>query len=463
MPETVVFSDDYVWSSLIQLAIIAISVIAGNILRRKLPFLRRLFIPSAIIGGFLVLLLKQIPAVKGVIDDSLMQIVTYHCLGLGFAAMAFKTVKSERKVSTMKIVESGAIMAGSYLLQAIVGLVISIAFFLIGDYYYAAGLILPMGFGQSTGSALSWGSNYEANYGFEGGANYGLAVAAIGFIVGSVIGVVYLNIAHRKGLVKLRHAESEDPENIVYSEANEIPCTESVDKLTIQLCLVMLAYALAYGLMRLLSLVPVKAIGDLAWGLNFLWALVAAFAIKTLMGIMAKHKIVNRVYINNYMMDRISGLMFDAMIAAGILAIDIEQVYANLPMLIVTCVIGTVTTFIYVRMVTKNTYKGYEIESFLTNFGTVTGTVSTGMILLREIDPGYVTPASSNIVLQNIPSIALLAPLLLTLGFAGSSFENTLIMLGVYTVLFTAYTLFLYRRRIFKKRYADKPEEAWKR
>lgn len=47
-----------------------------------------------------------------------------------------------------------------------------------------------MGFGQSIGSALSWGSNYETNYGFEGGASFGLPVASIGFIVGSVIGVI---------------------------------------------------------------------------------------------------------------------------------------------------------------------------------------------------------------------------------------------------------------------------------
>ena len=160
-------------------------------------------------------------------------------------------------------------------------------------------------------------------------------------------------------------------------------------------------------------------------------------------------------------MDRISGTMFDAMIAAGIMAIDIEDVLANIWLLIITCLIGTIVTFWYVRKATKHAYKGYEIESFLTNFGTLTGTLSTGMVLLREIDPDFVTPASSNIVLQNIPSIAFLAPLLLTLGFAASSLTNTFIMFGVYLVLFIAYNIFLFRRRIFRKKYAEKPEEVW--
>ena len=461
MPETVVFSDSYVWTFLGQLAILFIAILAGNVLRTWVPFLKKLYIPAAIIGGFLVLILKQIPLLTPLVENSTMEIITYHCLGLGFAAMALKTAKEEKKVSTVKVVESGAIMAGGYLIQALIGLVISIAFFYAGGSFYAAGLILPMGFGQSTGSALSWGSNFEANYGFTGGANFGLAVAAIGFIVGSVFGVIYLNIATRKGLVKPRRALAAEKDRIIIEDPNEIPNSESIDKLTVQICLVALAYAGAYGIMLLLAAVPVQAIGDLAWGLNFLWALVAAFIIKTVMSALKKKDVIKRYYTNNHLMDRISGTMFDAMIAAGIMAIDIEDVIANIWLLIATCVIGTIVTFFYVRAATNHAYKGYAVESFLTNFGTLTGTLSTGMVLLREIDPDFVTPASSNIVLQNIPSIAFLAPLLLSLGFAASSLTNTYIMFAVYLVLFLAYNIFLFRRKIFKKKYANKPEEEW--
>ena len=458
MPETVVFSDSYVWTFLGQLAILFIAILAGNVLRTWVPFLKKLYIPAAIIGGFLVLILKQIPLLTPLVENSTMEIITYHCLGLGFAAMALKTAKEEKKVSTVKVVESGAIMAGGYLIQALIGLVISISFFYAGGSFYAAGLILPMGFGQSTGSALSWGSNFEANYGFTGGANFGLAVAAIGFIVGSVFGVIYLNIATRKGLVKPRRALAAEKDRIIIEDPNEIPNSESIDKLTVQICLVALAYAGAYGIMLLLAAVPVQAIGDLAWGLNFLWA---AFIIKTVMSALKKKGVIKRYYTNNHLMDRISGTMFDAMIAAGIMAIDIEDVIANIWLLIATCVIGTIVTFFYVRAATNHAYKGYAVESFLTNFGTLTGTLSTGMVLLREIDPDFVTPASSNIVLQNIPSIAFLAPLLLSLGFAASSLTNTYIMFAVYLVLFLAYNIFLFRRKIFKKKYANKPEEEW--
>ena len=62
-------------------------------------------------------------------------------------------------------------MAVGYLVQALIGLVISIAFFYAGSSFYAAGLISPMGFGQNTGSALSLGSSLETNCGLTGGAD----------------------------------------------------------------------------------------------------------------------------------------------------------------------------------------------------------------------------------------------------------------------------------------------------
>ena len=49
----------------------------------------------------------------------------------------------------------------------------------------------------------------------------------------------------------------------------------------------------------------------------------------------------------------------------------------------------------------------------------LTGTASTGMILLREIDPNFETLAAQNLVLQQLPAVVFGAPLLLIVGFAG--------------------------------------------
>jgi ESS family glutamate:Na+ symporter len=93
-------------------------------------------------------------------------------------------------------------------------------------------------------------------------------------------------------------------------------------------------------------------------------------------------------------------------------------------------------------------YPGYGYEGFFSMFGMLTGTASNGMILLREIDPRYETPAANNLVLQNIPAMIMGFPILLLLGFAPKNLSATLITLGILVVLFTVVNLFLFRKRV---------------
>ena len=85
-------------------------------------------------------------------------------------------------------------------------------------------------------------------------------------------------------------------------------------------------------------------------------------------------------------------------------------------------------------------------------FGMLTGTASTGMILLREIDPNFETPAADNLVLQTLPAIVFGAPLLLLMSFAGQSYTNSLIVFGIIVVMFVAYNILLLRNFIFQKK-----------
>ena len=85
------------------------------------------------------------------------------------------------------------------------------------------------------------------------------------------------------------------------------------------------------------------------------------------------------------------------------------------------------------------------------SFGTFTGTASNGMILMKEIDPGLRSPTSSLYILSNFPAMVMIAPLLLLLSFAGRSLMNAAIACGIFFTLWLGYTVFLFRRRIFKK------------
>ena len=129
--------------------------------------------------------------------------------------------------------------------------------------------------------------------------------------------------------------------------------------------------------------------------------------------------------------------------------------------MVLLSVLGAVITYVYIRLVSRECFKGFEHEMFLMSFGTLTGTASNGMILMKEIDPGLKTPTSSLYILSNFPAMVMIAPLLFLLSFAAGSIAHAVIACCVFFVLWAVYTVFLFRRRIFKKRYAAKPVETW--
>ena len=459
-----------VWSFLVQLGLLLLFLMLGNIFRRTIPLFRKCLIPSALLGGGLLLVVnivcKQLNFM--LVDNRLMQVITYHCLAIGFAAMSLKTEKSTHKTNKAQIVEFGALQGGTYMLQAFMGLGITIVLFLLtrgGDQVvsYICGLILPLAYGQGPGNALSWDINFTNTPAaqFAGNGSFGLSLASIGFVVASVFGVLYINIYKKRGTLSLRDTDSfAGFADHADSAVAEIPDNESVDKFTLQAGFVALAYALSFGFMCLLGVIS-DFTNSIAWGFNFLWASLAAMLIKFVVKQLRKHNLMHREYINNYQMDRLSGFSFDLMIVAGVAAIEINDIKDYILPIVILSVVGTVITYIYIRKVAKECFKGFEHEFFLMSFGTLTGTASNGMILMKEIDPGLRTPTSSLYILSNFPAMVMIAPLLFLLSFAGQSLTNAMIACGIFCTLWLCYTVFLFRRRIFKKHYQNKPVTVW--
>ena len=462
---------DAVWAFMVQLGLLLLFLLLGNILRRKVPLFRNCLIPSALLGGG-VLLVVNIVCKQffnfPLVDNRLLQVITYHCLAIGFAAMSLKTEKSNHKTSRVQIVEFGALQGGTYKLQAFVGLGITLILFLLTRYgdtvvSYICGLILPLAYGQGPGNALSWDINFPNTPAaqFAGNGRIGLSLASIGFVVASVFGVLYINIYKKRGTLSVRTAgASEEFVDQTNPSGGEIPDNESVDKFTIQSGFVALAYGLSFLFMCLLGVLSAFT-NSIAWGFNFLWATLAAMLIKFVVKQLRKHNLMHREYINNYQMDRISGFSFDLMIVAGVAAIEINDIKNYILPIVILSLVGTVVTYIYIRKVAKECFKGFEHEFFLMCFGTLTGTASTGMILMKEIDPRLRTPTSSLYILSNFPAMVMIAPLLLLLNFAGQSLANAATACAVFFALRAVYTIFLFRRRIFKTRYQRAAVEVW--
>ena len=150
------FWDFSVWGSLLLVAVLLASLLFANFLKRTIPFLRASLIPTSVLGGLILLAISEIVrAVSGTVlfDTALfggdgmntMEIITYHALALGFIATALKT--SDKKMSkqrTKEIFNTGVTTVSTYLLQAVLGLGITlIASLIITDFFSAAGVLLP--------------------------------------------------------------------------------------------------------------------------------------------------------------------------------------------------------------------------------------------------------------------------------------------------------------------------------
>ena len=450
------FSDRAVWDFLVQFFILMGALLLANTIRRKISIIRKSLVPTALIGGVILLLLKLIPGVGDVINRDMMEVFTYHCLPIGFIALALKRVKGKNNFSTKSVLESGILQGSVYAMQAALGLLITIilSLTLAGGFFPGGGILLALGFGQGTGQALNYGKIYEIDHGFEGGTSFGLTIATVGFLVAAVIGVIYMNILRVRGKLVIAPKKTGLSEERIedYVSDNEIPNTESVDKLTINIALILLVYGITYAIMRVVNI-------NLVWGFNFLLGTIVAVGVKQLLVFFQKVGLAHRHLTNDYLLDRISGFFFDIMIISGVAAIDLTELSKMWLPLLIICVVGTVSTFIYIRLISNHIYKGYENESFFAFFGMLTGTASSGMILLREVDPSFETPTASNLVFSGMPAIAFGGGLLLLLGYAPLGLTQAIVSCVILTVSVVVFTLVLYRDKWWGKRKKDKSGE----
>ena len=454
------FWDFSVWGDFNVIAVLLVSLLAANILKKTFPVLQASLIPTSVLGGgFLIVVAGIYKLVTGdVMFDTAffggngtanLEILTYHTLALGFIASAFKPSNGKMtKQRTVEIFNTGVTTVATYLLQAVLGFAISmIAALLIKDFFTAAGVLLPFGYGQGTGQALNYGGIYENEFGFVGGKSFGLTIAALGFLSASIGGVIHLNLLKKKGKILVNASNEGKLQSEEIQSDNEIPMQESIDKMTVQIALIAVAYLLSYLLMHGLgTLLP--GMKSVIFGFNFLLGVLAATLVKVCMNFLKKKNVIKKEYVNGFLMTRASNFFFDIMVVAGIAAIRLGVLKDYWGIILIMGVVGLLSTYFYNYYVAKTLFKQYQEEQFLTMYGMLTGTASTGIILLREIDGNFKTPAADNMVYQNFPAIVFGFPLMLLATLAPVKPILTLIILIAF---FMVMNVILFRSKIFKK------------
>ena len=447
------------WNIIIQLGLIAGAILAANALRTKVRAIRQAMMPVAVMAGFLLLILKYAGIVH--IDAEIMEILVYHGIALGFIAMSLRVPDKTANRKDRAALKSGAIIVSTYMVQALTGLAISmlLGFTLMPGLFKAAGILLPMGYGQGPGQANNVGTSYQ-NLGFAGGRSFGLAIAAAGYLCACIVGVILLNVLARRGSVSGKKKENDDHLEVDFFQAkNELPVSDSIDRLSVQLAMVLVTYAVTFfatwGLTSGLSAISEglgKTLNTLLWGFNFIIGSAIAILLRALLEKGRKAGIIVRQYQNNYLLNRISGFFFDIMIVAGISSINIEDLSGLWLPFVLIAVAGGVITWLFLKKVCKWAYPDYFYEGLISMYGMMTGTISSGILLLREIDSDLRTPAANNLVSGSSVGIILGAPVLVLVSLAAKSDLMTGVVMLIAAAYLAVLLLVLHRVSFEKKK-----------
>ena len=385
-------------------------LLLGVALRAKVGFLQKYLFPSCLVGGVIGLALMH----TGVLDISTSAIETfaYHFFNISFISVGLtRDDEGAAPISKKQLLKGPAWMAfmqGSiFSVQAALGGLCVILFGFVGlELFPTFGFLVPLGFEEGPGQALSIGKAWEG-VGFANAATIGLTFAAVGYFFAFFVGVPLVNYGIRKGWATFGSGElSRDfivgllPKDRKNETAGHLTIhTGNAETLAFQAALVGIVYGITWGVVRLLGSVVPPDVATILWGFFFFFGLGIAYFLKW---IMKAAGIVHLV--DPGIQRRITGWSVDYLIVATVTAIQLKIVWDYLlPITVIAMVNGILTTFLVIHFGRK--LDAFGLERSAAVFGTVTGTVSCGLLLLRIADPEFKTPVAFEIAFMNIISL----------------------------------------------------------
>jgi len=436
------------WDIMVYFLLIGVLLFVGKILKKNVPFLNRIVLPTALLGGMIGLLLSSVFIPWSYkIDVDVMTAIVYHALALGFISLSLKSTKTDNK---KKLWSTGMVITSTYALQGIIGILMILLFY--SDKFVGAGMLLPLGFGQGPGLATSFGGMWTdmlGGYGVALGASY----AFLGFVFGGTVGVLAINIlARKKGIEKTKRYwdDSVQKTSIEIDSVKEISV---LDGLTVQVVVIFLIYGLVWLTLFLLESVLLslgnigQTIFNLLSGFNFIIGIAYALIYKQIIKKMeSKGKNLNFMT-NDYILSNISSLCFNFMITGAVLTITIDFLTEFGWILVLISAVGGVATLYYIRYITKKVYTQYQDEYFVGLFGMLTGVASTGIALLKGLDRNLESPVAEEMVLGSGTAITMALPLfgflmLPSLGY-GKSYEGLFELIALFGCLAYVVVMFV--------------------
>lgn len=427
---------EFNWSVFVDLGIIGIALLVATFIRAKVRFFQRFLIPNALTAGFILLPLYNFvfPAIGH--DAAGLGELAYHLLSISFVAMALRRAPRAEQRRDGRIFAMASAVIGQYAIQALIGLLLTAAMIatIFPDLFEPFGFMLPLGFALGPGQALSIGGGWES-FGIEGAGSIGLTFAALGFIWCSIGGIFLINYGIRNGWVPQKLRETLMNQGIrtgIYPRHKRRPVganltteSEAIDSMTLNAAIALISYFGAYlfllGINALFSRIggPVAELGRNLWGISFIFASLMAMLIR---GVFKLAKIDH--LLDNGTLTRIAGFSVDVMVAAAIGAIELVVVAAFWAPILIVSLAGAAATTILVPWTASRMFIDHRFQRMLLVFGVSTGTLSTGLALLRVVDPHFETPVASDYTYASGLTFVFLIPFLLAINLPVRTFTT---------------------------------------
>lgn len=388
---------------------IALLLLIAKLIKERIPLLNKVIMPSALLAGAIGWLLSDQALGWVTLNSQFLEVVMYNSIGLAFIALALRT----NEQGSNKPFVTGAIIASGYLFQAVLGSLVIVLLF--SEWFLGTGFLISLGFSQGPSLAFNIGSGWEQQGLVPSGGALGVAIAAIGFLWGGVVGVLINNLYARKHQITLNR----DVDQIVVSNI-EIESHSKItifDVLTTNVVLVLLIYGLVMVVLGVSQrfLAPLGGLAQtfagLFYGLNFLLGILFAFAFKRLQTLVNAKGINIGFVTNNYTLQSISSFLFNVLITSSVLIISRASVNQYALFIVVGTTLAGVLTYGYFKWLTKWQFHEHQHEYTIGFYGNNTGVISTGIALVKMIDPELKTPVVQGLVVGSGTALFFAIPL----------------------------------------------------
>lgn len=439
-------------------------LLLGTLLRAKVPLFQKLLLPASVIGGICGLLLRPVIlgdyAVLRIPKDyisiwsllpGVLIIPIFSSTPLGMfknrekKAGGTKARRSESRSTGWRIMMTMGITAAAAFSQNLAGYGVNLAYTRLvpsSGLYRTFGWELREGFCGGHGTAGAVGSileGYGISY-WQTAQGVAMTTATVGLIGGMFLGILFINRAGKKGkLSNFDTSCSSLPEDVLKginrctgkqkSLGREITASSSVETISIHLAVILGGCGISFLLRSLLGQIS-SVFGTIpVW----FYGILVMYAINWMI-----QKAGLTWLIDKKVKSAIVGTMSDFAITAAIASVPVQAVFTYAVPLFIMCALGFFLTWLITFPLFSFCFKeDHAFERAVITWGTNTGVMITGLMLLRICDPDYESPSLGDFTMC-YPFISILtiavAPVYYELIRSGSTLDNFLFALLMITV-----------------------------